>query len=818
MKSNTPSHEHRGHSLAREAAAVEPQTVRLTTAVDRSFQNPNLYRVSERKDHEGNDVRQQAGPDRPKSKKPASPKRLLLWTLLVGLIIGLLDVTLPIDSVTQMTWAGFNQHRASDNIVIVKIDDASLRKVGNWPWSRAAHAKLVDQLTRMGARSINFDIMFAYRGDPAGDAAFEKSLEKSGRVTLPIGLARDRTALLKPLTEFSRHTKLADLMIDYDFQNRVRGLSYGVGLNGSRIPSLATSAAGWKVWPDSTFPIDYSVDPKSFLSVSAADVIDGKVSPHLISGRIAFIGTTTDTLGDEYFLPGYGRMGGVYIHAMGAETLIRDRPIDLGWLPALMLSALIGAIAVVTRRALFQTLLLAGGAMLMLVVLGPLQAHLIFLKVGPGIAVLAILTIQLNWARLRNRSEVNDVSGLPNLMALRADPLSRERPLVVARLHNYAEIASALPQDTERLLIDQITARLCVGATGRRLYHGDEGLFAWFAEPGLALGHHLEALHALFRSPVRVRGQHYDVMISFGVDIGSGRAASNRLGSALVAADEAEAEGLKWKYHDPARLADASWKLSLLSQLDEAIEKGEVWVAYQPKLDLATNEIVGVEALARWTHPEKGPISPIEFIGAAEQHDRIEKLTDHILDQAVSAVALAHRQGRPLSLAVNLSARLLNDPDLPSRVADCLARHGLPPSQLILELTETAALAGTGQDIEMLNCLCDLGVKISIDDYGTGLSTLDYLKKVPAAEIKIDQSFIKALRDNRSDRVMVQSTIALAHSLGRIVVAEGVEDRETLELLTTMGCDLAQGFIIGRATSLRNVLKRLKVERGLRVA
>ena len=307
-------------------------------------------------------------------------------------------------------------------------------------------------------------------------------------------------------------------------------------------------------------------------------------------------------------------------------------------------------------------------------------------------------------------------------------------------------------------------------------------------------------------------------MISFGVEIGSGRAASNRLGSALVAADEAEAEGLKWKYHDPARLADASWKLSLLSQLDDAIETGEVWVAYQPKLELATGRIIGVEALARWTHPEKGPISPTEFVGAAEQHDRIEKLTDYILDQAVSAVAQASRDGNVLNVAVNLSARLLTDQQLPRRVGACLVRHGLAAGQLTLELTETAALAGSGQDIEMLGKLRDLGVKISIDDYGTGLSTLDYLKKVPAGEIKIDQSFIKSMRDHRSDRVMVQSTIALAHSLGRIVVAEGVEDRETLDQLMAMGCDIAQGFIIGRPTSLRSIVKRLNSDRALRVA
>ena len=448
----------------------------------------------------------------------------------------------------------------------------------------------------------------------------------------------------------------------------------------------------------------------------------------------------------------------------------------------------------------------------------PFDTQMVYFDIAPGLFVVMIVLWQLNYARLRNRSTVNEVSGLPNLIALRADPAARDRPLVVARLHNYAEIVSALPVESEHHFVEQIMSRLCVGASGRKLFHGDEGIFAWFAEPNIPLGHHLEALHALFRSPVKVRGEQYDVMISFGVDIGDGRAAANRLGSALVAADEADVEGLKWKYHDPARLADASWKLSLLSQLDSAIQQGEVWVAYQPKLELSSGRVVGVEALARWTHPEKGPISPNEFIGAAEAHDRIEGLTNFILDEAVSAMAAAHRQGHRLSLAVNLSARVLTDPSLPQRVTACLARHGFPANQLTLELTETAALAGSGQDIEMLTRLQAIGISISIDDYGTGLSTLDYLKKVPAAEIKIDQSFIKSLRDHRSDRVMVQSTIALAHSLGRIVVAEGVEDRDTLELLTTMGCDIAQGFIIGRPTSLRHIIKKLKVKRGVRVA
>lgn len=751
-------------------------------------------------------------------KKATSPQRFLMWTLLVGMIFGGLQLGQPIDNLARMLRSGVNERPASGEIVIVKIDDASLRSIGNWPWSRAAHAKLTDQLTAMGARQVAFDIMFAYRADPAGDKAFADAIKRSGRVILPVIAHPDISPKVFPLASLAKHAQLADISFNYDADNRVRQLNFTYDYKGTEFTTLATKLAGWKVKPSGYFPIDYAVSPQSFPTVSAGDIITGKVPTSAIDGKIALIGTTTDTLGDQYFIPGFGRAGGVYIHAIGAESLMRGRPILLGWIPFFLLCAIVSAIAVTRQRIVAQNVFLGSFALLLVLAPLPLEANLLFFDNSPSLLVVLIMLWQINWSRLRNRSTVNEVSGLPNLVALRAEPSARDKPLVVARLHNYAEIVSALPAESERHFAEQITSRLCVGATGRKLYHGEEGLFCWLAEPNIPLGHHLEALHALFRSPVKVRGNQYDVMVSFGVDIGGGRAITNRLGSALVAADEAEEEGIKWKYHDPARLAEASWKLSLLSQLDSAIENREVWVAYQPKLDLKTGQIIGVEALARWTHPEKGPISPTEFIGAAEQHDRIEGLTDFILDEAVSAVASEVRQGTSLHLAVNLSARLLNDQNLPTRIIDCLERHGLPPQLLTLELTETAALGGSGQDIEMLNRLQQTGIKISIDDYGTGMSTLEYLKKVPAAEIKIDQTFIKSLREHRSDRVMVQSTIALAHSLGRLVVAEGIEDRDTLELLTSMGCDIGQGFIIGRASSLRSVIKRMKGERGLRVA
>ncbi|HET6942242.1 MAG TPA: EAL domain-containing protein, partial [Sphingomicrobium sp.] len=341
---------------------------------------------------------------------------------------------------------------------------------------------------------------------------------------------------------------------------------------------------------------------------------------------------------------------------------------------------------------------------------------------------------------------------------------------------------------------------------------------AWFEDTRVPFANHIEALYTLFRNPARVDGMSIDLTISFGVEIGSGRSLTNRLASALVAAEEASHDGLKWKYYDPEALEDASWKLSMLSQLDDAVDKGEVWVAYQPKLDLKSRRIVGAEALARWTHPEKGPIAASEFVAAAEQHDRIGKLTDFILEQAIASAASVNRKQPGFGIAVNLSARLLSDKGLVLRLGSMLARHKLPAELLTLELTETAELESSGPALDMLSSLRDLGVTIAIDDYGTGLSTLEYLKKIPAGEIKIDQSFVKSMLDNRSDLVMVQSTITLAHSLGRKVVAEGVEQQTVLDALMDMGCDVAQGYIIGRPMSIDSLVRRLSSERRSSVA
>jgi EAL domain-containing protein (putative c-di-GMP-specific phosphodiesterase class I)/CHASE2 domain-containing sensor protein len=744
-----------------------------------------------------------------------SPFRFLLWLAIAGLVVTLIRLSAPFDDVLRVARNSFHRNSASRQIVLVSVDNQSLRAIGRWPWPRRYHALMIDRLTAAGAKRIFFDVTFETRSDPVDDRLLADAINRSGRVTLPVrgdsgpdGISQRNP---RPLDIFSRHAQLGSIAIEYNYQNAVWHLPYSVNVGGAPVASLAASLANSKT-RDGQFQIDYSIDLKTIPTINSEKVISGRFDPRLVAGKDVVIGTNSDVIGDQYFIPGIGSMGGVYVQILGAETLKSGNPVTLGKIWALLIALGLSAFAATRRKTAYQNLAFASGIVAFLTIPVLLESKLIFVDIAPGLLVVAVVWMATTWRNLRARGLVNPISGLPNLSALRLNRNGRSNALIAARVLNYDEIVAAIPTGSESHLVDQVVSRLRVGDPQRALYQGDGGIFAWFEQSTAPFGNHLDALYSLFRNPARIAGAPFDLAIAFGVELGSGRSLENRLASALVAAEEAAHDGLKWKYHDPDSLQDASWKLSMLSQLDEAIDDGQVWVAYQPKLELATRRIIGAEALARWTHPDKGPIAATEFVAAAEQHNRIGKLTDFVLERAVGAAAAINKRGVDFGIAVNLSARLLADKGFTLRLSALLARHGLPADKLTLELTETAALTD-GEGIEMIARLRDLGVGISIDDYGTGLSTLDYLKKIPANEIKIDQSFVKGMIDNRSDRVMVQSTIGLAHSLGRKVVAEGVELGDILDLLIEMKCDIAQGFAVGRPMSLESLTKRIATDR-----
>ncbi|SMC26618.1 diguanylate cyclase (GGDEF) domain-containing protein [Andreprevotia lacus DSM 23236] len=239
-------------------------------------------------------------------------------------------------------------------------------------------------------------------------------------------------------------------------------------------------------------------------------------------------------------------------------------------------------------------------------------------------------------------------------------------------------------------------------------------------------------------------------------------------------------------------------RLALHGELAQAIREDGLALVYQPKVNVHDGKLAGCEALLRWQHPERGMISPVEFIPMAENSELIRPLTAWVIDHALAQVRLWLDAGLNIPVAVNISARNLLDADLVGLVVDSLRRHNVPPALLELEVTESALLEDPETALSRLTRLHGLGIRMAIDDFGTGYSSLAYLKRLPVQVLKIDRTFIAPLVTSQPDALIVQSTIGLAHSFGLQVVAEGVEDGAILDVLRSMGCDLAQGYHIAR--------------------
>jgi len=242
-------------------------------------------------------------------------------------------------------------------------------------------------------------------------------------------------------------------------------------------------------------------------------------------------------------------------------------------------------------------------------------------------------------------------------------------------------------------------------------------------------------------------------------------------------------------------------RLTLMGELRRAIEGGRLVLHYQPKVDIATGQIKEVEALVRWQHPEHGLVRPEEFIPLAERTGLIRPLTHWVLNEALRQCATWQKNGLSIGVAVNVSARVMLDPELPDLMAGLLASAGVGPSWLVVEITESTIMADQQRALEIVSRLAQMGVRISIDDFGTGYSSLAYLSKLPVNELKIDKSFVEDMLENANNEAIVRATIGLAHSLGLSVIAEGVHNEAIVEHLRQLHCDLVQGYYISSPMS-----------------
>ena len=267
---------------------------------------------------------------------------------------------------------------------------------------------------------------------------------------------------------------------------------------------------------------------------------------------------------------------------------------------------------------------------------------------------------------------------------------------------------------------------------------------------------------------------------------------------AMLATSDAARSGSELQVYRPSMGEVFRRRFQLVTQFRQAVDSGRIVVHYQPKLNLAERELVGVEALVRWMHPEFGLVSPSEFVQAIEATGSIDVLLGHVLDVVLGQIRSWTARGLNLGVAVNLSARNLLVPDFADSVGATLARHGVSPDLLTFEITESSVMAEPRHSLPVLRDLHALGIQLSVDDFGTGYSSLAYLRRLPIDEIKIDRSFVQGMVTDLGDLAIVRAIIDLGHSLGLRVVAEGVEEEAARDALRSMRCDNVQGFLLSR--------------------
>lgn len=293
-----------------------------------------------------------------------------------------------------------------------------------------------------------------------------------------------------------------------------------------------------------------------------------------------------------------------------------------------------------------------------------------------------------------------------------------------------------------------------------------------------------------------IDGHSLDVGLSIGLSRFpvDGETCDELLKKADVAMYMAKRSGANYAVYDASIDEYSVRRLNMAAELRSAVKHSQLQLYYQPKMEVSSGHIAGMEALVRWHHPKHGFLEPTEFIAVAEQNGMINSLTRWVLHTALHEFKSLSLQFKTLGLSVNLSARNLSDENFPDIVRLYLQESGVSPQRLTLEITESSLMEDMERASRVLQRLHDQGVQISIDDFGTGYSSMAHLKQLPISEIKIDKSFVGNMLEHENDAIIVRTTIDLAHNMGRIVTAEGVHNQEILDLLEILRCDLVQGF------------------------
>jgi diguanylate cyclase len=690
-----------------------------------------------------------------------------------------------------------NQVRSAPSaIVLVTVDDAA-------NFDNAEAARLLDRVRRNMPRGVFLDVEIPAGLDAKADLDLRRAIESFGKdLTLVVRAQKlddFRPGSFRiPPPAIRGNAPIALSAWHSNFLYYVESSPYAITLDGTTYPTLSTKLAGIEPGWQSVYYPDFSVDPSTIREISSRQLLDGRIAADALAGRTVVITSLKQAVTGGYF--GHNLVPLIKHDIAGAAALEKPFMVNITFVPLLALTLF--AVWGLSRAKQYRMKIPAYAAIVAAVLILPAFLRLTGIHFGPDVPMLMLLiygAIRV-WQKRIKRIQHTSASGLPNLIALAASKFDVGRDVVVVVIARYEEILAILPEKLHGECALQIARRLSIGAKASEIYQGDGGHFGWTEEarPLEQQLNHLEGLRSLFAAPLQVGSHTFDTNIHFGLDRNESIDRLTRVNSAVASANEALSNGRAIELFEAERLAEAPWELSLHARIEEGLQNGDIWLAFQSQWDFALGRVNGAEALIRWNHPTRGPIAPVAFILQAERAGRIDTLTYWVLEQAVTAALELNAIGPRFQMSINLSAQMVDKPDLVANFAEIVRRRGIEPGLLTIEITETSSVKNRPAAVHNLSHLRALGFRLSIDDFGTGEASLTYLADLPSDELKLDRRFVSRLLTSDRDRAIITSTIALAHALGQSVVAEGIEDAATFAKLNDLGCDGAQGFYLGR--------------------
>lgn len=761
---------------------------------------------------------------------------------LIALVIAFLSVFEFVDQLTWLTQSRMASFKASGEIVYVGARDDLTDPA--FPQRRKQLAETLDLLKASGAERVYVDMVFDRPSDAEADSELNAALRAfNGDAFLVRKMETNLNGEVEPSNSVPAVSNGVAGVGSLRWRNYLGytwAMPFSISYRDEEIANLPTAIAGidpsadylisgsyaFDLLPNPThnlsgaqFPINYALDLSTVPTYQFRDTLASpgpmgtrQVPEVDVSGKVVVIGNSNRSVADSPNIPGHTDVPSSMVAIFAAETLLAGHTQMINGfvvlIATLLALCLIGQIAGSRlRHTLYGVIPLA-----------LTTAIYVTAQLGMKIMVADACVLLVTYGILRARANlknslrlVDPDTGLPAFAALEADKVASETvpAIIVAKIHRFEEVRKTLPAELHSEYLLRIIGRLKAARQDVRIYVGPGHLIAWtFPEKEPALvREHLEGLRALFSSPLLVGDNQVDVGITFGVDITPSPSVTKRLAAAVEAAERTTETYEPIEIAEMANDEDLIWNISLQARIDAALANGEIYLIYQPKILVQSGELVGVEALVRWRDPVKGLIPPDHFIRQCENAGRMSHLTRHVLTEACKAGIAFEDRGLNLPIAVNISATLVHERDIITMVREVLAETHFDPRRLTLEITETYRISNFERASQILADLAALGPKISMDDFGVGAASLEALQRLPFSELKIDRTFIAEIKDDPKSAGIVRNVLQLGKDLRIIVVAEGVEDDATLQILRESECLVAQGFGISRPVSFEEILK-----------